>query len=148
LIEVAMRCRRNFGVIVAASLLGLPWLMPWLMSRPVRAADNAFPFGTELMLDVEPLYGSKRIPMIEIEEDGTATIDLWCASVHATATVGESSITIVAEPPQSAQCPPERQTGDQDLFNALSQVTSWHRNGEVVELTGGPTTLRFREMTN
>jgi META domain len=138
------RSRHRFCLLVAASLLGLSWLLPW----PGRAADTAFPFGIELMLDVEPLYGSKRIPMIEIEEDGTATIDLWCASIHATATVGESSITIVAESPQPAQCPAERQTGDQDLFNALSQMTTWRRNGEVVELTGGPTTLRFREMTN
>jgi hypothetical protein len=134
-----MRCWRNFGVLVAVSLLGLP--------GPSRAAESAFPFGTELMLDVEPLYGSKRIPMIEIEDDGTATIDLWCASVHASATVGESSITIVAEPAEEAQCTPERQTGDQDLLTALSQVTSWRRTGEVIELAG-PTTLRFRQMTN
>jgi hypothetical protein len=126
-------------MLVAAILLGLPGLG--------RAADSAFPFGTELMLDVEPLYGSKRIPMLEIEDDGTATIDLWCASVHATATVGESSITIVADQPQPEQCTPERQTGDQDLLSALSQVTSWRRDGEVIELAG-PTTLRFRAMTN
>lgn len=131
--------RHRFCLLVAAVLLGWPAFG--------RAADAAFPFGTALMLDVEPLYGSKRIPMIEIEDDGTATIDLWCASVHATATVGDSSITIVAEPPQPAQCTPERQTGDQDLLSALSQVTSWRRDGEVVELIG-PTTLRFREMTN
>jgi hypothetical protein len=134
-----MHCWRNFGVLVAAILLGLPGLG--------RAADSAFPFGTELMLDVEPLYGSKRIPMIEIEDDGTATIDLWCASVHATATVGDSSITIVADQPEPEQCTPERQTGDQDLLSALSQVTSWRRDGDVIELTG-PTTLRFRAMTN
>jgi hypothetical protein len=132
--------RHRFCMLVAAALLGL--------TGAVRAADNAFPFGTELMLDVEPLYGSKRIPMIEIEDNGSATIDLWCASVHAAATVGESSITIVAEAPQPAQCTPERQSGDQELLTALSQVTSWRRNGEVVELTGGPNTLRFREMTN
>lgn len=131
--------RHRFCLLVATALLGWPAFG--------HAADTAFPFGTELMLDVEPLYGSKRIPMIEIEDDGTATIDLWCASVHATATVGDSSITIVAEPPQPAQCTAERQTGDQDLLSALSQVTSWRRDGEVVELIG-PTTLRFREMTN
>jgi hypothetical protein len=125
--------------MVAASMVGLSGLG--------RAADTAFPFGTELMLDVEPLYGSKRIPMIEIENDGSTTIDLWCASLHATATVGDSSITIVAEPAAPAQCTPERQTGDQDLLTALSQVTNWRRDGEVVELIG-PTTLRFREMTN
>jgi hypothetical protein len=134
-----MRCWRNFGVIVAVSLVGLPGLG--------RAAETAFPFGTELMLDVEPLYGSKRIPMIEIDDNGTATIDLWCASVHASATVGETSITIVAEQPQPAQCTPERQTGDQDLLTALSQATTWRRDGEVIELVG-PTTLRFRAMTN
>ena len=134
-----MRCWRNFGVAIAAVLLGL--------SAPGRAADNAFPFGTELMLDVEPLYGSKRIPMIEIQDDGSATIDLWCASVHASATVGDGSITIVAEAPAPAQCTPERATGDADLLGALAQVTSWRRDGEVVELIG-PTTLRFRAMTN
>src|SRR6202046_2072837 len=102
-----MGCWRNFGIIVAVSLVGRPG-----RGRP---ADNAFPFGTELMLDVEPLYGSKRIPMIEIQDDGTAAIDVWCASAHASATVGESPITIVAEPAEPAQCTPERQSGDATL---------------------------------
>jgi hypothetical protein len=132
-----MLCR--FCVLVVALLLSPPGL--------ARAADNAFPFGTELMLDVEPLYGSKRIPMLEIEDNGTAAIDLWCASVHASATVGENSITIVAEPAEPAQCTPERQSGDETLLAALSQVTNWRRDGDVIELIG-PTTLRFRAMTN
>ena len=132
-----MLCR--FCVLVVALLLGPAGL--------ARAADNAFPFGTELMLDVEPLYGSKRIPMIEIEDNGTAAIDLWCSSVHASATVGENSITIVAEPAEPAQCTPERQSGDETLLAALSHVTNWRRDGDVIELIG-PTTLRFRAMTN
>jgi META domain len=132
-----MLCR--FCVLVAVALLGPPGLG--------RAADSAFPFGTGLMLDVEPLYGSKRIPMIEIEDNGTAAIDLWCSSVHASATVGENSITIVAEPAEPAQCTPERQSGDEALLAALSQVTNWRRDGDVIELIG-PTTLRFRAMTN
>lgn len=132
-----MFCR--FCVLVAAALLGPPGF--------AVAAESAFPFGTELMLDVEPLYGSKRIPMLEIEDNGTATIDLWCASVHASATVGENSITIVAEPAEPAQCSPERQSGDETLLAALSQVTNWRRDGDVIELVG-PTTLRFRAMTN
>jgi hypothetical protein len=132
-----MLCR--FSVVVTAALLGQLGL--------ARSADITFPFGTELMLDVEPLYGSKRIPMIEIQDDGTAAIDLWCASVHAAATVGETSITIVAEPAEPAQCTPERQSGDESLLAALSQVTNWRRDGDVIELIG-PTTLRFRAMTN
>jgi len=132
-----MLCR--LCVLVALLLLGPLGL--------ARAADSAFPFGTELMLDVEPLYGSKRIPMLQIEDDGTAAIDLWCASVHASATVGENSITIVAEPAEPGQCTAERQSGDQTLLAALSQVTNWRRDGDVIELIG-PTTLRFRAMTN
>jgi hypothetical protein len=132
-----MRCR--FCVLVAVLLLGPSGL--------ARAADNAFPFGAELMLDVEPLYGSKRVPMLQIEDNGAAAIDLWCASVHASATVGENSITIVAEQAEPAQCTPERQSGDETLLAALSQVTNWRRDGDVVELIG-PTTLRFRAMTN
>lgn len=132
-----MFCR--FCVLVAMVLLGPSGL--------ARAAESTFPFGTELMLDVEPLYGSKRIPMLEIEDNGTAAIELWCASVHASATVGENSITIVAEPSESAQCTPERQSGDESLLAALSQVTNWRRDGDVIELIG-PTTLRFRAMTN
>jgi hypothetical protein len=133
--------RRCFCVLVVGAAVLLDPL------GLARAADSAFPFGTELMLDVEPLYGSKRIPMLQIEDNGTATIDLWCASAHASATVGETSITIVAEPVEPAQCTPERQAGDETLLTALSQVTTWRRNGEVIELVG-PTTLRYREMTN
>src|SRR3984957_7183795 len=101
-----MLCR--FCVLVVALLLSPP--------VSARATDDAFPFGPELILDVEPLYGSKRIPMLEIEDNGTAAIDLWCASVHASATVGENSITIVAEPAEPAQCTPERQSGDETLL--------------------------------
>jgi hypothetical protein len=111
------------------------------------AAETSFPFGSELILDSNPLYGSKRIPMLEIEENGTADIDLWCASVRATATVGAASITIVPEPAQPAQCSPERQSGDQDLLAALSGVTGWRRHGDTIEFSGA-TPLRYRLMTN
>ena len=115
--------------------------------RPALAAETGFPFGAELILDSDPLYGSKRIPMLEIDDNGTAAIDLWCASVRATATVGADSITIVPEPVQPAQCSPERQTGDQDLLTALSGVTNWRRDGDIIEFSGA-TPLRFRLMTN
>ena len=59
----------------------------------------------------------------------------------------QNSITIVAEPAEPGQCTPERQSGDQTLLAALSQVTNWRRDGDVIELIG-PTTLRFRAMTN
>jgi hypothetical protein len=134
--------RRTWGFPAAALLAALS-----IGALQARAADQAFPFGAELMLDSDPLYGSKRVPMIEIDDDGVTSIDLWCASAHAQATVGANSITIVAEPPDEAQCSAERQSGDENLLSALSQATNWRRDGEIVELSGA-TTLRFRLMTN
>jgi hypothetical protein len=111
------------------------------------ASDAAFPFDHELMLDVAPMRGSKRIPIIEIAESGAASIQLWCTSARAQANVRAGSITIVPGEIQSAQCVPERQSGDDNLMAALTQVTSWRRQGDVIELLG-TTTLRFRLMTN
>ena len=41
---------------------------------PAQAAE--FPLEVELLLDARPLPDSKRIPMLEIFEDGRAMIDL------------------------------------------------------------------------
>jgi hypothetical protein len=112
------------------------------------ASESAFPFDRELMLDAAPLPGSKRLPTIEIGENGAAAIDLWCASVRGRANVAADTISIVPGGPlQSAQCAPERQSGDENLLAALAQVTSWRRHGDILELRGA-TTLRFRLMTN
>ena len=122
-------------------------------------AGESFPFGSELMLDAAPMPGSKRIPMLEIEDDGTASIDLWCTSLHAQATITDDSITIVPGQTASlipgqpagndaqAECDPDRQASDATLLSELGQVTKWRRNGDLVELSGGAT-LRFRLMTN
>jgi hypothetical protein len=100
------------------------------------------------MLDQAPMHGSKRIPMIEIEEDGATSIDLWCASAKARATVGDSSLTIVlGDVEVNAACEAERQSLDASLLAQLAQVTNWRRNGDVIELLGA-TPLRFRLMTN
>jgi heat shock protein HslJ len=116
-------------------------------SLPPVAAESAFPFDRELMLDTAPMPGSKRVPIIEIAENGAASIDLWCARARGQASIGGDSITIVAGPIEPAQCAPERQSGDENLLATLAQVTNWRRSGDVIELRGA-TTLRFRLMTN
>ena len=124
-----------------------------VLSAAVYAAcaDEPFPFGSELMLDVAPMQGSKRVPMIEIEETGAASIDLWCASLRAQATIDGDSITIVPSQVQNdtsgGQCDEDRHASDATLLTALAQATTWQRVGEVIELSG-TTTLRFRTMTN
>jgi len=132
------------GLVVAAVLVpvGAPPL-----------ADGAFPFGREMILDANPMRGSKRIPILEIAENGAASIDLWCASLRGQVTVAAETMAIVpgepnpAVPASPAQCTPERVQGDEDMLAALSQVTGWRRRGDVVELVG-PNLLRFRLMTN
>lgn len=132
------------------ALLYRAWRLVVLISVVViaqAAASDSFPFGMTLMLDAPPMRGSKRVPMLEIAENGAASIDLWCASTRAQAVVADHSITIAAGDLQNPQCDPDRQSRDAALLAALARVTNWRRNGEVVELLG-VTPLRFRLMTN
>jgi hypothetical protein len=130
------RCYRALLVLLCFSLL-----------PPSAGAGDSFPFGTTLMLDAAPMRGSKRIPMLEIAENGAASIDLWCASARAQAVVADNAISISPGDLQNAQCGPDRQTRDTDLLAALAQVTNWRRHGDVVDLLG-VTPLRFRLVTN
>ena len=76
------------------------------VSLPLASAGDSFPFGTTLMLDAAPMRGSKRVPMLEIAEDGVASIDLWCASVRAQAVVADNSISISPGELQKGNLPP------------------------------------------
>jgi META domain len=114
---------------------------------PALANDSSFPFDRELVLDASPMPGSKRVPIIEIDANGAASLDLWCMSLHGQASVRQDTISIVPGPLQPAQCTPDRQSGDENLLAALAQVTNWQRLGDMIELRGA-TTLRFRLMTN
>ena len=111
------------------------------------AADAVFPFGSELMLDGKPMRGTKRLPSLAIEQDGTAAIDLWCGSVRAQATIGNGTITIAPGTRDNAQCDSDRIAGDDDLLDMLVHMTNWRRRGDIVEFSG-PATLRFHLMTN
>ena len=134
------RLRRHLVCSLVATFFAVPLL-------PAQASDRGFPFDRELMLDAKPMRGSKRIPILQIMESGAASIDLWCQSLRGRANIGADTITIVPEEATSAQCPAERQSGDQELLAALAQVTGWRRSGDVIELLGAKT-LRFRLMTN
>jgi hypothetical protein len=74
------------------------------------------------MLDAAPMRGSKRIPMLEIAENGAASIDLWCASARAQAVVADNAISISPGDLQDTQCGPDHQTRDTELLAALAQV--------------------------
>lgn len=131
------RCATSFlaALVLAGSLL------------PAGASDTAFPFGSELVLDAAPQPGTKRVPTIEIDQDGAAAFNLWCARASGSATVTDDAITITPTKALPAQCTPDRISQDAALLATLSQVTNWRRNGDVIDFLGA-TNLRFRLMTN
>ncbi len=108
---------------------------------------QSFPYGTELVLDVDAMRGSKRIPVLDIAANGTADIDLWCNSVKAQLIVAANTITIITGNKTARQCPPDRARADDELLDALNQATNWQMEEGALVLTGGKT-LRFRVQTN
>jgi heat shock protein HslJ len=114
---------------------------------PAAAADSSFPFGSELLLDIAPMPGTKRVPMLEVDENGAATIDLWCVSARQQATIDNNSITFTPQPVEHGPCAPALLSADEDLLATFAAVTSWRRSGDTLELLGA-TTLRFHPMTN
>ena len=131
------RCATSFlaVLVVAGSVLA------------AAASDTAFPFGSELVLDAAPQPGSKRVPTIEIDQDGAVAFNLWCARASGSATVTDDAITITPTKALPSQCPPDQISQDAALLAALSQVTNWRRNGDLIDFLGA-TNLRFRLMTN
>lgn len=133
--------RRRFACCFVFALLA------GSLSPAAAASDTAFPFGSALVLDAAPLPGSKRVPMIEIEESGAASIYLWCAGARGSANVSGDTISIVPVTALPSQCTADQISRDAGLLAQLAQVTGWRRQGDEIDLLG-PATLRFRVMTN
>ena len=116
---------------------------------PAFAVERGFPGDGEFMLEAKPMKGSKRVPILEIESQDAASIDLWCNRVHAQFVVVGDTITIIlgapTEPQYSTaqQCDPDRMRADDDLVAALQQVETWQRQDDVLVLQGQQA-LRFR----
>lgn len=111
------------------------------------SAQSSFPFESELLLDVNPMPGSKRIPNMDIAANGTIVLEMWCNRVEGQVVVAADTITVVTGQPTARQCPPARERADADLLATLTEVTNWRRQGSVVTFVG-PKSLRFRMPTN
>jgi len=118
-----------------------------LLAMTANALAQAFPYGMELVLDANPMRGSKKIPVLDIGQDGSADIDLWCNTVKARLVIAANTITLIAGEMSARQCPPDRTLADDDLIAALNEVTNWRMEREALVFTGGRT-LRFRVQTN
>jgi hypothetical protein len=111
------------------------------------AADRGFPYDSTLLLEAKPMKGSKRVPILQIESRSEASINLWCNTVPAQLVLADNTITIILGSPTENQCDPDRMQADQDLLEALQQVTSWRRQDDLLVLQG-ERSLRFHLSSN
>jgi heat shock protein HslJ len=111
------------------------------------ADQSNFPFGSELLLDANPMPGSKRVPSMDVAANGAIALEMWCNRIEGQLVVAADTITVLTGQATGRQCRPARMRSDADLLSALSEVTNWRRQGDIVELTGRRT-LRFRLPTN
>jgi hypothetical protein len=128
----------------AASLLLIGVALPF---SPALAADDGFPFGTEMQLDVNRQAGSKRIPNLEIGDAGEVALELWCKGGKGQFSVAGNTVIFVMGAMENRPCPPDRAQQDDELISALSEAGTWKRQGDFVSFIGAKT-LRFRINTN
>lgn len=122
-----------------------------LLAYGAGAPAEPFPFDQELLLDAAPMRPGKRMPVLTVEPNGNARIDLWCRTVPGRMEISDAAIKIESGPlpedlpaMQSAgQCTPERMQADEELLATLTQMTAWRRDGAGIVLEG-PKTLKFR----
>ncbi len=125
--------------------LGAAMVMLGIATAHASAQD--FPFEQEMLLEVKPLPGLRRIPMMEIHRDGKASVDLWCHGATADVAISGNEIKFTFTSAREENCTPERLELDQTMAKALAEVTHWRRENDVVVLIG-PTTFRFRISTH
>lgn len=120
---------------------------------PARA-QTEFPYDRVLLLDVAPMRPLKRVPILTVAADGSATVELWCRTANARVQIADNAIKIETAPlpealPQymsDGQCSDARVQADNEMLEALAQVSEWRRQGDGVVLNGpnAPKPMRFR----
>jgi hypothetical protein len=117
------------------------------LNANLASADDGFPFGLEMTLDVARQPGSKRLPTLEIGDSGEARLELWCKGGKGQFSVAGNTVIFVAGPLEDRACPPARAQADDELVAALSEAATWQRQGDFVSFIGAKS-LRFRLNTN
>lgn len=112
---------------------------------PAHAQE--FPFGLEMTLDAARMPGSKRIPSLDIGDNGEVVLELWCKGGNGQFSVAGNTIVFVPGAMENRSCPPDRAQADDDLIAALGDAATWRRQGDYVTLIGSKQ-LRFRINTN
>jgi heat shock protein HslJ len=152
--EIIMDCHRlttGRSVVSMAAVAAGALMIVGILSVGFARAAEEFPFDRVLLLDVAPMRPLKRVPILTVQENGSATIELWCRTANARVEISGEAIRIETAPlPEalplymsSGQCSDARVQADNEMLEALSQVTEWRRRGDGVVLIG-PTQMPFR----
>ena len=88
---------------VAVTLALVPAALAFKSASAI--ADDGFPFGFEMTLDAAPQPGSKRVPTLEIGDNGEATLDLWCKSGKGQFSVAGNTVIFVARSAAGSRLP-------------------------------------------
>ncbi|MGY4476515.1 heat shock protein HslJ [Bradyrhizobium sp. USDA 3364] len=127
--------------ILNDGMAALAFLAAALGAVPARAQEE-FPFGFVMTLDAARMPGSKRIPSIEVGDNGEVILELWCDGGKGQFSVAGNTIVFVPGAMENRTCTPERAQADKDLLATLGDMTSWRRHGDEVTFTGSKS-LRF-----
>jgi heat shock protein HslJ len=127
--------------------VALPMLVSMVSGSIPAKAQEEFPFGFLMTLDAARMPGSKRIPSIEIGDNGEVSLELWCNGGKGQFSVAGNTLIFVPGAMENRNCPPDRAQADSDLLAALSDTSTWQRQGDFLTLIGSRT-LRFQINTN
>jgi hypothetical protein len=110
-------------------------------------AETGFPFGMEMTLDAAPQRGSKRVPDLDIGDNGEVVLELWCKGGKGQFSIAGDTVIFVAGQIEDRSCPPDKAQADDDFVAALTEATNWRRQGDSVSFIGSRT-LKFHINTN
>ena len=122
-------------------------LLPAAVPGTAQAQAQEFPFGLEITLEASRMPGSKRIPSLDIGDNGEVVLELWCKGGKGQFSVAGNTVIFVAGAMENRPCPPDRAQADDELIAALTDVGTWKRQDDLVTFVGAKT-LRFRINTN
>jgi heat shock protein HslJ len=118
-----------------------------LMLTTMPAQAQEFPFGLEMTLDTPQMAGARRLPTLEIGENGEAQLDLWCKSGRGQFSVAGDTVIFMPGAMTDSSCTPSLAQADDALIADLGTAGNWRRQGDAVSFIG-TTTLRFRVNSN
>jgi hypothetical protein len=130
------------------TLLGVAAALVAMAATAPVPAQGTFPFGHEMLLEAKRLPDARRVPMLEIQSNGRAMVDLWCHNAVAEVTVNGNEIKFNFVSARPENCTPERAERDDAMGRAMAEITHWSRKNDIVIFTGPSATYRFRLSTH